>query len=347
MVKFTSIIVFTLCIAYGNGQSLSGQWKGIFTDVSNAQNTWGENQCDYVLDIKVTGHDVTGHSYTYYLDNGKKYYTICKVQGKLSPASGTMEIKEIERTKTNVPSTVLNCFQVHKLSYSASAGEEQLSGEWRPVKGECGYGKTVLIKRVTTGITSIFNKTNPFVSRKNSAISSTVKPSVASKPADAALATPTKPSLGNAVVSATLKPAIVATLPQEKQVPASDLNNLRTGNVKNIVYEKRLSNIIRSINIENNSIKVEIYDNGKIDGDSISVFFNEKLMIVQQMLTEKPIVLTLSLVPGENDLVMYADNLGTIPPNTALMVIRDGDMKYEIGISSDLKQSGTIRFLRK
>jgi hypothetical protein len=44
---------------------------------------------------------------------------------------------------------------------------------------------------------------------------------------------------------------------------------------------------------------------------------------------------------------MYADNLGSIPPNTALMVVTDGNKRYEVRITSDLQKSGTIRFIRK
>jgi hypothetical protein len=47
-----------------------------------------------------------------------------------------------------------------------------------------------------------------------------------------------------------------------------------------------------------------------------------------------------------NELVMYADNLGTIPPNTALMIVTDGNKRYEVRVTSDLKKSGTIRFVR-
>jgi hypothetical protein len=42
---------------------------------------------------------------------------------------------------------------------------------------------------------------------------------------------------------------------------------------------------------------------------------------------------------------MYAENLGEIPPNTALMVVNDGEKRYEVRISSDLKNSGTIHFV--
>ena len=48
-----------------------------------------------------------------------------------------------------------------------------------------------------------------------------------------------------------------------------------------------------------------------------------------------------------NELVMYAENLGSIPPNTALMVVTDGSNRYEVRIASDLEKSGVIRFIHK
>ena len=61
--------------------------------------------------------------------------------------------------------------------------------------------------------------------------------------------------------------------------------------------------------------------------------------------------LTLKLQVDEtravNELIMYAENLGTIPPNTALMVVNEGDNRYEVRISSALKKSGVIRFIHK
>ncbi|MEI9934219.1 MAG: hypothetical protein WDM71_05080 [Ferruginibacter sp.] len=48
-----------------------------------------------------------------------------------------------------------------------------------------------------------------------------------------------------------------------------------------------------------------------------------------------------------NELTMYAENLGEIPPNTALMVITDGDSRYEVNVSSDLQNSGSVHFIHK
>ncbi|MBL0129845.1 MAG: hypothetical protein IPP43_00920 [Chitinophagaceae bacterium] len=44
---------------------------------------------------------------------------------------------------------------------------------------------------------------------------------------------------------------------------------------------------------------------------------------------------------------MFAENLGLIPPNTALMVMHDGKKRYEIRLSSSLEKNATIRIKRK
>ena len=107
--------------------------------------------------------------------------------------------------------------------------------------------------------------------------------------------------------------------------------------------------MLKKIEVNSKTIKVDLYDNGEIDGDSISLFFNGKLLLSNKRLTDKAISLTLNLDDNleTNDLVMYAENLGTIPPNSALMVVTDGPNRYEIRIISDLKRSGEIQFVRK
>src|SRR5690606_24720182 len=104
-----------------------------------------------------------------------------------------------------------------------------------------------------------------------------------------------------------------------------------------------------TLTVENDIIRVMLYDNGEIDGDSISLFYNKKLIVNHQLLTDKALTIELP-VPADNlinELVMYAENLGKYPPNTALMVITDGKNRFEVRITSDLEKSGTIRFVRK
>ena len=61
--------------------------------------------------------------------------------------------------------------------------------------------------------------------------------------------------------------------------------------------------------------------------------------------TDKAFDFTLNLAEGKtNELVLYAENLGSIPPNTALMIITDGTNRYEVRLSSDLKNNASVRF---
>ena len=112
-------------------------------------------------------------------------------------------------------------------------------------------------------------------------------------------------------------------------------------------FERRRKDIIKTIPIQQQTFKVDFYDNGEIDGDSITVFYNGKILISHKMLTTKAISLTLTLDENvkENVITMYADNLGTIPPNTALMIVTDGDKRYEVRISSDTEKSGSVVFV--
>jgi hypothetical protein len=88
-----------------------------------------------------------------------------------------------------------------------------------------------------------------------------------------------------------------------------------------------------------------LFDDGEIDNDIVSVYFNNELVVDTKSLTDNAFAFNLNLVPGKtNELVLYADNLGSIPPNTALMVITDGVSRYEIRLSADLKNNASIRF---
>jgi len=113
-----------------------------------------------------------------------------------------------------------------------------------------------------------------------------------------------------------------------------------------IKLEKRNNDIQREITVEHDSITVTLYDNGEIDGDSITLIYNDKILTTHQLLTDKPLTYTIKINPGNsrNELVMYAENLGSIPPNTALMIINDGNKRYELNVNSTKSTNGSVRF---
>jgi len=115
---------------------------------------------------------------------------------------------------------------------------------------------------------------------------------------------------------------------------------------KEIVLEKRDKELVKEITVDNDSISVTLYDNGIVDGDSITLIYNDKILTTHQLLTEKPLTFFIKIAAGNsrNELVMYAENLGSIPPNTALMVIYDGKKRYELNVSSTDKTNGVVSF---
>lgn len=135
----------------------------------------------------------------------------------------------------------------------------------------------------------------------------------------------------------------------KKDIPSLIPEIKKTDTVKQRIagFEPRRSDIIKTIPIYQPTFKVDFYDNGEIDGDSITVFYNNKIILSHKMLTTKAISLTLALDENvrENIVTMYADNLGSIPPNTALMIVTDGDKRYEVHISSDTEKSGSVVFV--
>lgn len=112
------------------------------------------------------------------------------------------------------------------------------------------------------------------------------------------------------------------------------------------VLEKRNNDLIKEFTVDHDSISVTLYDNGIVDGDSITLIYNDSILTTHKMLTEKPLTFWIKIAPGNqrNELQMYAENLGSIPPNTALMIIYDGNKRYEVNIKSTEKTNGSVSF---
>lgn len=94
------------------------------------------------------------------------------------------------------------------------------------------------------------------------------------------------------------------------------------------------------------TIRVELYDNGEIDGDSVSLFMNNQLLLQHLKLTAQPKSL---LVPIDksvpiNRLVLFAENLGRLPPNTALMEVTVHGKTYDLFLSTDFRKNASVEF---
>lgn len=94
-------------------------------------------------------------------------------------------------------------------------------------------------------------------------------------------------------------------------------------------------------------VRLDFYDNATIDGDSITVLVNKKIVVAHQMLTARPITawVHVSLDEPFFEVEMVAENEGRIPPNTALLIITAGYKKYQLFLSSTKTKSAMIRII--
>lgn len=112
------------------------------------------------------------------------------------------------------------------------------------------------------------------------------------------------------------------------------------------VAAKKLE-LVKEIFVDTGMIRLDFYDNGQIDGDTISVYANNFPIVSKKMLTTKPVTayVRITLDQQTQDLVMVGENLGTIPPNTALMIVDANDKRYQLFLTSDDKKNALVRFI--
>lgn len=113
------------------------------------------------------------------------------------------------------------------------------------------------------------------------------------------------------------------------------------------ILTKRKAELVREIKVDTGNIKIDFYDNGQIDGDTISVFANNMPVVSRKRLGSKPVSITvrIDLKRPEQEVIMVGENLGEIPPNTALMIITAGDKRYQLYLTSDEQKNAMVRFI--
>jgi len=133
-------------------------------------------------------------------------------------------------------------------------------------------------------------------------------------------------------------PFIPIVLPARKKKDSVQLKAL----------QDRQTPVVATIPIRGtDTVRITLYDNGEIDGDSVSLYLNNELLLQHYRLTAEAKVL---LVPIDkslpvNRLVLFAENLGTLPPNTALMEVTVHGKTYELFLSTDYKKNASVEFL--
>jgi hypothetical protein len=116
------------------------------------------------------------------------------------------------------------------------------------------------------------------------------------------------------------------------------------------LVDERKSEFAQEVLFKSDSLELSLYDNGEIDGDTVSVLLNGEVILAKQGLKASAIKKTIYISQGNTDslvLVLYAENLGKYPPNTGLLIVHDGDDVYQVRFSADLQKNAGVIFRKK
>lgn len=113
-------------------------------------------------------------------------------------------------------------------------------------------------------------------------------------------------------------------------------------------YAERKKEVVKTITVNTDSITLVVYDNGIVDGDIVSVVYNNHVVIDKLSLTSRAFIIKIPVnITGINSLVFHAHNLGEFPPNTAKLEILFGNKREELLLSSDYTVSSAINIVHR
>lgn len=160
-------------------------------------------------------------------------------------------------------------------------------------------------------------------------------------------------------VVVTTPPPVVVQRPAEK--PVEKIETIREEPkplvkapepLKPLTIEEKFTSrqkvLTTEIPVTGDSIELRFYDYAEVDGDSITLYLNEKMIFTHIRLTANAYSIKLAVTDlgDSNELIMVAENLGSIPPNTSYMVALVGDKRYTAKLESTEGSSAMVRFVK-
>jgi hypothetical protein len=326
-------------------QDLTGIWTGFLE--------MGDSKLPYELVISGDKKNLSGYSLMTFTFNGVENVGLKTMEIKVKRGSIAIEDGELIYDNYDTPPRKVKLYGslawVGRDSNMTLAGTFQTRSLDMRALNENAFKGIIRLKK-----TRAFAQTNLTAKLKEMDLMkdlSFMKPA-AKKTEDKTVSTktpkePTKESKTKS--SETVSPASVKTKnisqPKENQkqekatvvaAPAADVTS-------------REVEVIQTVVFKSDSLVISLYDNGEIDGDTVSVVLNGKIIIAKQGLTAKPVTIAVQ-TSGLGDsvqLVMYAENLGRIPPNSGLLILQDGIERYRIRFTGDLQTNSAIILKRK
>ncbi len=345
-------------------KKLTGIWRGYFIQQGRDLLTGKLYEEKYKYEVQINNlpsNKLEGVTYSYL---NTVFYGKTSLQGIFIPKSKEVLIKENKMLELKMSGSSEACLMTCYLTYSKIGEKEILKGEYSSLntklKSDCGEGIVYLEKVKESDfvkedflITKIIKKpiTKPNISQNKSKI--------ISKNSTTKTKLKLKPGAEDAFVSKTPKPKKINVTEIKPETNIKNLfSNKEIITQENIakpdkpdkplpkVLTERENNLVKTFYVEEGEIELELYDNGQIDNDMVSIYHNGTPVILNERLSTIPIKLKIK-VTAENpiqEFILVAENLGKIPPITSLLKIKAGSKYYQVLLTSDLQKNAKIIF---
>lgn len=329
------LFLLTFTIA-ATAQDLTGVWRGNFVQGAGLFS----QQYKYEVQIKQQPNKaLSGVTYSYL---NTIFYGKAACQGIFMDKANNIVLKETKmlelRSTDNSGANIMTCY----LSYRKEGAVEYLEGTYSSVSvtdGTIGTNGKVYLKRVKD---SDFHIENFLADGKGK---NGIKPGAESALLPHSGAKRLPPSAPSRP-----KPQSADSVRIERQgdahndlIPSPPPPVIEKAPVPPILSSRK-NKLVKTIVTNSPDIKIQLYDNGEIDNDTVTVYHNNRIVVDKKKLTYDPLTInvTASASDSIHEFVMVAENLGSIPPNSAYMVIFSGGKRYELSVAADLKENAKI-----
>ncbi len=290
----------------------------LYIPAQNLTGTWeGDLGADEFLQLNIiqTGDKLCGYSYDYLKKDSKSF---CKVyfEGKYNNKLREWELDGVSFYEK----TALHFLMRLKLQHKYVAGDDVLEG----------------IAKVKTELLNLLFGSTP---------DTVYLIKVSETPTQ--LMPDMKDCLTDSKKRDSVKPTIVILKPVEEDsiIPTRAINKIDSTHL--LLEVQKRKNIEQSqFEVHTKTITLHVYDNAIIDDDTVSIFYNGKLLLSHQRLSSIPIVIPITVDEQlkRHEIILFAENLGSIPPNTALIVVTAGEKRYELFSSASLTENAVLVF---
>ncbi len=368
-------IIFILIFASANAQTITGIWQGYF----NSGYGQFKQQFKFEVQINQLSNDalqkgIEGVTYSY---RSTVFYGKASMVGIFDSKNKSLTIRETKLVELKISERTEPCLMTCYLDYRKDGKTEIFEGSFTSVnansKADCGAGYVYLEKVEETDFTKedfLVNKPKKTAPPPAKAKPPVVNPATRDNPVVVQPKKTPPPSVTKKQTAPVVSPkdnkaAVSKAIPEKKNpaVTSKDTivkskpaivvkpvdSTIERDITKKIipvpdVIKERANPLIKTIVTNSPDIVIQLYDNGEVDGDTITVYDNNEVIAYRKGLTAKAITLNIKadIFNSHHEFVMVANNLGSIAPNTALMVITTGGKRYELFISSDDKKNAKV-----